>query len=85
MELNTDGNSCLHCLKSFEKLTSIDDGINICSKCLLKAYLLINPINFNTDKVEEDLQYLKDTYDDYQSEDLLKFIEFVRPFLESKK
>jgi len=87
---------CLYFKNKYVELSCIRDGISfICSDCLLKAYLLINPISFPK-KIISPLSLI--TQDEYKrlidlnrptiARQVLQnydaFIEWLKPFLESK-
>ena len=88
---------CLGCnsvqKKILVNLEPEDNGDYYCSECLLKAYLLANPIKFDKGSIKNWIinKLIEDT--EACAEEVMlnpmeidcqKFIEFVVPFLESK-
>ena len=80
---------CYECQYFGVDTVEFDKGINgyvsVCKSCLLKAYLLVNPIQFDKELLSQWIQHVSGT--DFRSEynnNLRKFIDWLLPFLESK-
>lgn len=85
---------CSNCGFKKEKLVQISIGNRLCQNCLIKAFLMINPIKFDKEKVNEWLMINVISDDNSANEeglseglysfDVKHFIEFIETFLESK-
>lgn len=99
MELHEKGWPCVECEKQnipiVEHKTILQTYTNsMCKECIMKMYLLINPIVFDKQKVNEWLMMNVISDDNSANEegmseglysfDVKHFIDFVKPFLESK-
>ncbi len=74
---------CTNCGFKTKKVVCVSIGNRLCGSCLIKSLLLIRPIQFDRLNVLESLDYLKRTADNGDN-DLLRFIEWLKPFFESK-
>lgn len=77
---------CAECGLSIKRLVTLNDN-DYCESCLIKAVLMVRPIAWHKglingilDNKLETTKYLSDG----KAIDLVKFIEWLKPFLESK-
>jgi hypothetical protein len=75
------------------KVVEMSDGNRLCETCLIKALILIRPIKFNKEEIKAWLisRYLDDEETCAQEGmschlelDFGKFMDWIKPFLESK-